>query len=358
MSSKPQEQSLHIAFIDLGKAFDERDDAMKAFISHYTALAYWREHFPLDSDLGRTARVSGTENCASRVGDVAGSVPEEFVVEGRPVDVLIFDEGERRRSSGVACHLWGTDLPPNAFYRVRGIYVSSPEFVFLQMASKLPITQLVALGCELCGKYVLLPKNVSHPGSLDEMPKRLEPLTSVTRIEAFLASVGRAKGKAKAARALKYVVDGSRSPMETMVYMLLCLPVALGGYGLPKPQMNLEIPLDDDARIIAQRHHAEGDLCWLEAKLDLEYHGEVHVGAAQMKSDVGRELGIERMGWRVITITSPQVFNADRFEVVAKEVAGRLKKHLRARALNAVLERNSLRYDLEQWMFGDKRFPG
>lgn len=328
---------------------------MDTFLSHDTALAYWREHFPLDSDLGPAARVSGLERCVSRAVDVVGSIPEEFAIEGHPVDALIFNESERRRSNDVVCHLWGTDLPSNAFYRVRGIYVSSPEFVFLQMASKLPITQLIALGCELCGKYVLLPKNVSHPGSLDEMPKRLSPLTSVDRIEAFLASVERAKGKAKAKRALKYLVDGSRSPMETMVYMLLCLPVALGGYGLPKPQMNLEIPLNDEARVIAQRHHAEGDLCWLEVKLDLEYHGEVHVGAAQMKSDVGRELGIEHMGWRVITVTSPQVFNADRFEVVAKEVAVRLKKHLRARALNATLERNSLRYDLDQWMFGNKR---
>ena len=325
---------------------------VKTFLSHDTALAYWRLHFPLDSELGNAVRMSGAENCASCKADVMGSIPEEFAIPNRPVDVLVFDSSSWRRSSCVTCHSWQIGLPDGAFHRTRGIYVSSPEFVFLQMAAKLPIEQLIALGCELCGQYVLLPKGVKHPGSLDEMPKRICPLTNVTKIEALLNSVGKTPGKAKAMRAIKYVVDGSRSPMETMVYMLLCLPVMLGGYGLPKPEMNAEIPLDDEARRIAGRHHCNGDLCWPDPQFDLEYHGEVHVGAAQMKSDVGRELGIKHMGWRVLTVTSPQVFDADRFETVAKEVAAAIGKHLRPRVFEATLQRNSLRYELERWMFG------
>lgn len=324
---------------------------MKTFLSHETALAYWRVHFPLDSGLGKAARVSRAEECASRKADVIGSMPEEFAIPGAPIDVLVFSEALRRRSGGIACHAWQTDLPDNAFYRARGVYVSSPEFVFLQMASVLPLERLIALGCELCGRYVMLPKGVEHPSSLDSMPKRLTPLTSVSRIARFLEDAGKGNGKAKAQRALKYVVDDSRSPMETMVYMLLCLPVMLGGYGLPKPEMNAEIPLDDEARIIARRRHCEGDLCWPGAKLDIEYHGEVHVGAAQMKSDVGRELGIEHMGWRVITVTSPQVLDASQFETVAKEAAARLGKRLRASVFEATAQRNNLRYELEQWLF-------
>ena len=220
------------------------------------------------------------------------------------------------------------------------------------MANTLPIEQLIALGCELCGQYVLLPEGVKHPSSLDKMPQRLSPLTNVSKIAAFLDSVGKASGKTKAKRALKYLVDGSRSPMETMVYMLLCLPVMLGGYGLPKPEMNASIKLDDEARAIAHRRNCEGDLCWRGATLDIEYHGEVHVGADQMKSDVGRELGIEHMGWRVITITSPQVFDAEQFETVAKEAATRLRHRLRPSVFEATAQRSSLRHKLEQWMLG------
>lgn len=324
---------------------------LKTILSHETALMYWRCHFPLDSELGSPARVSDAEECASRKVDVMGSIPEEYAIPGSPIDVLVFTETSFRRSSNIACHIWQTHLPENSFYRARGVHISSPEFVFLQMASLLPIEQLIALGCELCGQYVLMPHGVQHPGTLDTMPKRLIPLTNVDSIAAFLDSAGKANGKKKAQRALRYVVDGSRSPMETMVYMLLCLPVLLGGYGLPKPEMNAAIALDDEARAIAHRRYCEGDLCWSDKKLDIEYHGEVHVGAAQMKSDVGRELGIEHMGWRVITVTSPQVLDTLQFETVAKEAANHLKKRLRSQVFDAGAQRLNLRYELEQWMF-------
>ena len=330
---------------------------VKTYLSHHSALGYWREHFPLDSELGLPARVTGTESCSSRRSDVRGSIPEEFIIEGRPVDVLVFSEGERRRSKDVTCHVWKTALPENSFYRARGEFVSSPEFTFLLMASELPIEQLIALGCELCGLYVLLPKGVTHPGALDEMPKRTSPLTNTSKISEFLERVGKANGKAKAQRALKYVVDGSRSPMETMVYMLLCLPAKLGGYGLPKPEMNATIQLDEEARAIAQRRHCEGDLCWPNTRppLDIEYHGEVHVGASQMKSDVGRELGIEHMGWRVMTVTSSQVFDADRFEVVAVDAAVVIGKRLRPAAFDATQQRTRLRHELHRWMFEEQK---
>lgn len=326
---------------------------MNTYLSHHTALGYWREHFPLDSELGVPARVEGAEKCAARKSDVVGSVPEEFVDPQSPIDVLIFDERERRRSKDVRCHTWKTPLPANSFFGVRGMYVSSPEFTFLQLANELTVAQLIALGCELCGTYVLLPRGVTHPGALDELPKRLSPLTSRDKLKEFVECLGKANGKTKAKRALKYVVDGSRSPMETMVYMLLCLPPMLGGYGLSKPVMNAEIALDDEARAMALRRTCYGDLCWPDAQppLDIEYHGEVHVGGNQMKSDVGRELAIEHMGWRVITITSPQVFDAARFGTFVRDVASAVRKRLASPTLNNELARDELRHELNQWMF-------
>ncbi len=325
---------------------------MRTFLSHQSALTYWRYHFPLDSELGAPARVSSAEDCASCKANVTGSVPAEYTTADSPIDVLIFNSSQRRRCTEVVCHTWQTTLPPNAFYYARGVYVSSPEFVFLQMASVLPLEHLIALGCELCGRYILLSDTGKYSGSMDEVAGRLYPLTSTKEIDAFLDSVGKVNGKAKAKRALKYVIDGSRSPMETMVYMLLCLPVMLGGYGLPKPEMNSIIELDEEARVIARRRYCRGDLCWPGAQLDIEYHGEVHVGADQMKNDIGRELGIEHMGWKVITVTSPQVIDGVQFETVAKEVAACLQRRLRASVFEASVRRGALRYEIERWTFG------
>ena len=326
---------------------------MNTFLSHDTALAYWRCHFPLDSELGAAACASIEDGAASRKIDVTCSVPEEFIIPGQPIDVLIFTENHRRKAISVRCHLWKTNIPPDSFHKTRGIYISSPEFTFLQMAAKLSTEQLIALGCELCGFYALLPKGTTHPSALDAMPTRLEPLTNLNKMASFLKGIGKARGKDKAIRALKYIVEGSRSPMETMVYMLLCLPAMLGGYGLPQPEMNAAIKLDDEARLIARRRHCEGDLCWPKVRLDIEYHGEVHVGAAQMKSDVGRELGIEYMGWRVMTLTSSQVLDSDQFEVVAKEAAKHVGKRLPKPSPKSNLQRNALRHELHQWMFDE-----
>jgi len=257
-------------------------------------------------------------------------------------------------SKQVSCCVWSTIVPAKAFYRVGDMLVSSPEFVFLQMASRITLRQLIALGCELCGTYVLLPEGNTHPSAVDDYPTRIAPLTNVAAIRAFVEKAAKAHGKAKALRALNYVVEGSRSPMETMTYMLLCLPPKLGGYGIPKPDLNAEIPLDEESQAIARRGTCYGDLCWPDACLDLEYHGEVHVGASQMKSDVGRELGIEHMGWRVLTVTSAQVLDANRFEVVAGEVALCLKKRLIPKVMGATAERLSLREELDRWMFSQK----
>ena len=323
---------------------------MKAFISHETALAYWRQHFPLDSELGRPARVSKAETCAYRKADVFECVPETFRVTDAPIDVLLFDAGDRRWSKWVSCCVWSTVVPTGAFYRVGDMYVSSPEFVFLQMASKLTLRQLVALGCELCGTYVLVSDDDGHPMAADDYPTRVAPLTNAGKIQKFVDKAVKARGRAKALRALRYVVDGSNSPMETMTYLLLCLPPKLGGYGIPKPVMNAKIELDDEGKSIAQRRSCRGDICWPDPKLDIEYHGDVHVGATQMKSDVGRELGIEHMGWRVITVTGPQVLDMERFEVVVGEVASHLKKRLYPQFMGATQERMTLRDELAQWM--------
>ena len=324
---------------------------MNLFLSHASALTYWREHFPLDSEIGKPAHVSTAENYVYQKSDILALVPESWIDPGHPVDVLVFDANQRRQSKRIRSHLWSSSIPTGAFYRDRGIYVSSPEFTFLQMAPQLSIHQLIALGCELCGTYVLLPKNRQHPGAIDDHPKRIAPLTNIDRLNAFLAQAEGAQGIRKARRAMRFIAEGSRSPMETMTFMLLCLSPLLGGYGLPKASLNPEIPLDDEARVVAQQRKAQGDICWPDQSLDIEYNGEVHAGLQKMREDAGRVLGIESMGWHVITITSPQVFDIDRFEIVAKEAADHLNWYFQKRTLGNTSARRTLHEELESWMF-------
>ena len=324
---------------------------MNLFLSHTSALTYWREHFPLDSELGRSARVSSAESCISQKADILALVPESWTEQDTPVDILVFDNDLRRQSKRICPHLWSSNIPEGAFHRDNGVYISSPEFLFLQMAPQLSISKLIALGCELCGAYVLLPKQRQHPGAVDDHPKRIAPLTNIDKLNKLLAQAEGARGIRKARRAARYIAEASRSPMETMTYMLLCLPPLLGGYGLPKATLNPDIPLDEEARIIAKRSHAEGDICWPDHNLDIEYNGEVHSGLSKMREDAGRILGIESMGWNVITITSPQVFDMVQFEIVAKKAAAHLNWRLQSKTLGSTPARCTLHEELESWMF-------
>lgn len=323
---------------------------MRAFISHNTALRYWRLHFPLDGELGAPATVSHAETYARLKPDVLACVPETFRKEGEPIDILVFDMRSKGWSKEIANHVWQTPLPDNAFYRVMDMYVPSPEFVFLQLASKLSIVHLIALGCELCGVYVLQPRESRLLNVPDDAPRRAAPLTNIDSIAAFLTAAKRAKGLIKAWRALKYIIEGSRSPMETTTYMQSCLPPMLGGYGLSRPVLNPYIPLDEEARLISGKGWCEGDICWMDEKLDIEYNGGLHASKAQMRSDAGRVLGLEHMGWTVITVTSLQVFDIDRFEVVAKKAAAHLGQQLNPRILGWTPARIALHNELEAWM--------
>ena len=323
---------------------------MRALLSHASALRYWREHFPLDAELARPHPISNAEAFAYLKNDLKSCVPETMWPEGKPLDVLVCDARNRGCSRDVSYHVWSTAIPSNAFYRVGDVLISSPEFVFLQMAGMLTVSQLAALGCELCGTYILQPRTKRLLAVPDDAPRRRFPLINIESLSSFLMNAKGARHMNKASRALRFVFEASRSPMETTMVLQLCLPAMLGGYGMPRPTMNPVIELDDIARKIAGRRWCEGDACWIGNKLDLEYNGAVHAGTQQMKSDAGRVIGLERMGWKVITVTSSQVFDIEQFEEVASQVARCIKHRIRSEIKGQTSERIQLHYELDQWL--------
>lgn len=113
--------------------------------------------------------------------------------------------------------------------------------------------------------------------------------------------------------------------------MTLCLPYALGGYGLPMPQLNHRIDLDARARRIAGRGYLVCDLYWPEARLDMEYDGEPHVDAERAAKDSMRRDALLSMDVTVITVTKWQLSDGGEMNALAHVVAGRVGKKLRYR---------------------------
>jgi len=219
-------------------------------------------------------------------------------------------------------------MPAGCFIEAEsGFEVSSPEFCFLQMAGTLSLPRLIELGYELCGSYSL---PVASDLKLPERGfyKRL-PLTNIKKLTAFITSMSGFKGHKKATRALRYILEGSASPMETKLSMLLTLPYQLGGFGLPKPELNARIvPRKADRRITNKEFYI-CDLFWPDKGIAVEYNSnQFHTGSTHITDDAKKSNTLTAMGVLVIPVTAQQIFDNYEFERVARVIAKRLGKRL------------------------------
>lgn len=284
-----------------------------------------------------------------RVNPQAGRVPTEKDVRtadldaagvcGRPLTLVVPDAATRGKSQGLECHVWKAPAGVKSFARVgEGIYASRAEACFLQMATRLSPVRLVLLGYELCGTYAL---DASHPNGFRTREK---PLTSVAALRRFAQKAAGMKGSRQALEALRFVADGSASPMESVLAMLLCLSTARGGYGLPLPRLNHLVRMPDGVRKATSRARCFCDLCWPEAKLAVEYESDAfHGGEADIARDSKRRAALARAGYAVVTVTRAQVNDARELDEVARVLARHLGKRLRITRADWLSRRYELR---------------
>lgn len=166
------------------------------------------------------------------------------------LDFLSSARRGRNSSEHYTVHVQTESLPPKSFIRIGTIgtttvYIASPELVFMQLAQRRPLEEAAYFGFALCSLYRIDP---AAPGGLQQRDERPlsnqkhivadRPLTSIKHIETFLDTAKGNLGCEKARSALKFVRDGSRSPMESALAIALGLPRNHGGFGLGVGQMN------------------------------------------------------------------------------------------------------------------------
>ena len=123
---------------------------------------------------------------------------------------------------------------------------------------------------------------------------------------------------------LPWVAEGLASPRETEVYLLLVLPARLGGFALPAPFVNQQIPLVGTAFASLTDHlFFIADLLWPWANLILEYDGsEDHESTTQqIASDKERRSILAAMGYTVIVISRHDLDSLARFERKVRQIA-------------------------------------
>lgn len=228
-------------------------------------------------------------------------VPAE---ELETVDVLVGSDSVRVSNPAVRCRVFSQTLPPGALCRLAdGVFATSPEFCFLQMANVFSDRrELIEFGYELCGGYEL---SIDPAGAYRDRPT----LATVNSIRALLSGFTKVKGLRTAFRALTYVRDGARSPMEAATAMTLVLPKRLGGLGVRSLRMDMPVPVPREFRGLTRYRKHVCDCLVLGKKLDLEYNGFHHDDEVRKVEDEERRSALEAMGYRVKVLSKRAFFD-------------------------------------------------
>lgn len=180
------------------------------------------------------------------------------------------------RMSTVETHvLWSGDTSTSALWVDSYASIVCPELLFLQMAEVLPLPSLVMLGYELCGNFS---RDVDRP--IDGEAKISIPTaTNVKRVAEYLAASARARGVAKARKALDYICDNALSPMEALLGTMYSLPLEESGYGMGPVTLNERVKIGepDESEILRSRYP---DMSFSFAPVGLNYDGEDHLDLA------------------------------------------------------------------------------
>lgn len=243
---------------------------------------------------------------------------------GDPIRVFVGQRSKGTNTKQLVTHLHESPMPHGAMLDLgHGVCICSPHFTFMQMAAQVDLIEAVLIGMELCGTYSkwrLEPDHMKDPYYLATNESRactfgVPSAMQLSRARAFVEKHPGDRGAVGARAALKWMLESSASPMETAVYLLLCLPKRLGGYGLPKPILNPKLIISNPTGK-KERHP---DLFWPGANIDVEYNSDSeHSGEWSRYRDSKREIELTVANIKVLPLTRPQLMSATEFDAFAQ----------------------------------------
>ena len=301
---------------------------MQAYICGDSALEYYRANREVSEKPDDTPGHLSLNDAACTFRDLEDAPRAGLLIpdpkDSTPLQLLVPTKDRRSTLDCVHARVCGQELPLGSFvYGNPYVSISSPEFLFVQMGRELSLVELVELGMELCGTYRLA---CEHYSTRYKMPV----LTTPAKLRAYIDRAPGLRGVKRARAALDFVLPGSASPMETVVYLLLCLPRRFGGYAFPRPILNKRLDFDAGGKRFTLRKSSRPDLCWEKAKLDLEYHGSTHEEVDSRAEDSMRRKALEQMGYTVYELTYPEVNNFELFQANVRRLAKMMGIRLRS----------------------------
>lgn len=263
-------------------------------ITFPTAFKYWLQASSRPLEECFFADLAGADHSAEALLKDA----RIFHIED-PIHVLVAKPDHRHVSVLLNAHVLPRNLPPGSFVRLTdSLFIISPECCFLFAANALSLPELVCAANDLCAIY--------RRDAISALEQSGRPaLTNKETMEKYLDRSYNIKGLKSAKQALKYAVDCSNSPMESKLAALFCIPMGMGGFGLPGPSMNPVINLPTNAASFLGRDNCRADMVWYIPKVIVEYDSNLtHLSREQHHYDKKRATALAIAGYTVISVTA------------------------------------------------------
>jgi very-short-patch-repair endonuclease len=185
----------------------------------------------------------------------------------------------RPRTAGVLGHR-ALETPTISF---RGLPVTQPEWLLLELASILTVDELIVAG--------------------DGLVRRKRALSTLGQLQATAVTLD-GRNIRKVRTAIRDVRSGTDSPMETRLRLLLIrarLPEPVTGYTIRNANGDFV---------------GTPDLCYVEQRIAIEYEGAVHRDDPRVfAEDILRRELMQEADWYVIRVISDHVFRTPQWLV-------------------------------------------
>ncbi len=221
------------------------------------------------------------------------------------IDISVVFAFERIRTSGVACHVIGQNLPYDHIDELTpGIFITDEALTFALAAEWMDRIEYLGYGYEVCGDYRM---GLSPSDPYIEQPAT----TSKDEIAELLDEHPGKPGATRARLALRHIHDHSASPMETASAIALSLPTNEGGVGIRGIELNKPLVIPERLWHCTKSRTLKIDalISYKRKELGIEYKGGFHDEVERKGADAEREAVLSQMGYRIVSLTSAQFGN-------------------------------------------------
>lgn len=293
---------------------------MAIVLAYQSACEFWRIQqgrpkaheglpWPGGSRFSRTIRTS--------IPELRAFVASSALPLSLPLHLMVPSAAQRVHSPLAVSHVCTQTLPRGALYRLDDeSYVVSPEWCYLQMATRYDEIGLAELGSELCARFAF------GFGECDSLPKRTQ-LTTPQRLRSFAERSSGSHGRQRAIAAAQFIRPAAESPMEITAVLLYCLTGRLGGYKIPVPRLNDTIAMSARVADIAPTSTMRADLRWNNTTRGRSVIVEVnsrkhHASDPAWYKDSVRNNALTFNSDRLYLLTTPQIVRLSEVERLAR----------------------------------------